>query len=100
MVSRGATIRPRVTARKRGSIAVMTKGTIFFALTLVMTTAASARQRTFYDSSGKVVGTSSTDSQGSTTIYDASGKVVGRESTSGGTTTVYDAGGRVVGRRQ
>jgi hypothetical protein len=42
-------------------------------LTLALLTgAASAQSRTFYDSSGKVVGRSSTDSQGSTTSYDAS----------------------------
>jgi YD repeat-containing protein len=64
----------------------------------VLTTAASAEQRTFYDSSGKVLGRSATDSQGSTTNYDASGRVISRESTSGNTTTVYDAGGRNVGR--
>jgi len=64
----------------------------------ILTGAASAQQRTFYDSSGKVVGRSSTDSQGSTTTYDARGKVIGRESTSGNTTTIYDASGRNVGR--
>ena len=67
---------------------------------LMMTGAASAQSRTFYDSRGNVVGRSSTDSQGSTTAYDARGKVISREFTSGHTTTVYDAGGRVVGRRQ
>jgi YD repeat-containing protein len=64
----------------------------------MMTGAAPAQQRTFYDSSGKVVGSASTDSQGTTTNYDSRGKVIGRESTSGNSTTVYDAGGRNVGR--
>jgi YD repeat-containing protein len=64
----------------------------------LMTGAASAQQRTFYDARGNVVGRSSTDSQGSTTNYDARGKVISRESTSGNTTTIYDAGGRNVGR--
>jgi YD repeat-containing protein len=43
-----------------------------------MSSAASAQQRTLYDSSGKIVGRSSTDSQGTTTIYDAGGRVLGR----------------------
>jgi YD repeat-containing protein len=51
-----------------------------------------------YDSSGKVVVRSSTDSQGSTTNYHSRGKVISRESTSDNTTTIYDAGGRNVGR--
>ena len=51
-----------------------------------------------YDSSGKRIGSASTDSSGTTTNYDARGKVINRESTSGGPTTIYDAGGRNVGR--
>lgn len=74
-------------------------GKILFALVAAFLAAqAQAQSRTFYDSSGKVVGRSSTDSQGSSTIYDSFGKVVGRESKSGNTTTIYDAGGRNVGR--
>jgi len=64
----------------------------------MMTDAASAQQRTFYDSRGNVVGCSSTDSSGTTTNYDARGRVISRESTSGNTTTIYDAGGRNAGR--
>ena len=64
----------------------------------MMTGAASAQQRTFYDSSGKVVGRSTTDSSGTTTNYDSRGRVISRESTSGNQTTIYDAGGRNVGR--
>ena len=46
-------------------------------LTLGMLTgAASAQRRTFYDSSGKVVDRSSTDSSGTVTNYDARGRVV------------------------
>jgi YD repeat-containing protein len=72
---------------------------ILLALVLVsFASAASAQQQTIYDSSGKVVGRSSTDSQGSTTIYDAAGRVTNRLSTSGNTTNVYDSGGRNVGR--
>ena len=52
----------------------------------------------YYDSSGKRIGSASTDSSGTTTNYDARGKVINRESTSGGPTTIYDAGGRNVGR--
>jgi YD repeat-containing protein len=51
-----------------------------------------------YDTSGKVVGRSATDSAGTVTNYDARGKVIGRETTTGNTTTIYDAGGRNVGR--
>jgi YD repeat-containing protein len=65
----------------------------------MMTGAASAQQRTFYESSGTVVGRSSTDSQGTVTSYDSRGKIISRETTTGGTTTVYDASGRVLGRR-
>jgi YD repeat-containing protein len=64
----------------------------------LMTGAASAQQRTFYDSRGNVVGRSSTDSQGTATNYDSRGRVISRETTSGNTTTVYDSGGRNVGR--
>lgn len=78
----------------------MTK--ILFALALaLLTTAASAQSRRFYDASGKSVGTSSTDSQGTTTFYDASGRVTGRSSKSGksgDTTTIYDSTGRSVGK--
>jgi YD repeat-containing protein len=69
-----------------------------FALALaLLATEASAQSKTFYDASGRVVGRSSTDSQGSTTVYDAGGKVVGRDAKSGNTTAIYDAGGRKVG---
>ena len=62
----------------------MSDGILFALLTLAtMTDAASAQQRTFYDSSGKVVGRSATDSQGTVTTYDARGKVISRESTTG-----------------
>ena len=64
-----------------------------------MTGAASAQQRTFFDSRGNVVGRYATDSQGgSTTNYDSRGRVIGRESTRGNTTTIYDANGRNVSR--
>jgi YD repeat-containing protein len=77
----------------------MTKTTLVAALLAALTNAASAQQRTFYDSRGNVVGRSSTDSQGTTTTnYDSKGNVISRESTSGNTTTVYDARGRNVGR--
>ena len=63
-----------------------------------MTGAASAQQRTFYDASGKRIGSATTDSSGAVTNYDVSGKVISRESTTGNTTTIYDSGGRNVGR--
>jgi YD repeat-containing protein len=64
----------------------------------MMTGAASAQQRTFYDAGGKVVGRSATDSRGTTTIYDARSKLTERASMTGSTTTIYDAAGRSVGR--
>jgi YD repeat-containing protein len=67
------------------------------ALLLLATGAASAQQRTLYDSRGNIVGRSSTDSGGAVTNY-ARGKVISRESTGGNTTTIYDARGRNVGR--
>jgi hypothetical protein len=56
-------------------------------LTLAMMTgAASAQSRTFYDSSGTVVGQSATESSGTTTNYDARGQ--------GHQPRIYDAVGR------
>ena len=76
----------------------MTKILLALLTLALMTGAASAQQRTFYDASGKIVGRASTDSQGTVTSYDARGKVISRESTSGNQATIYDAGGRNVGR--
>jgi YD repeat-containing protein len=68
---------------------------------VAMTGAAMAQGRTFYDSAGRIIGKSATDSQGTTTFYDARGRATGRASTdSGGMTTIYDARGRVIGREQ
>jgi len=65
----------------------------------LMTVAASAQQRTFYDNAGRNVGSASTDSNGSTTLRDNMGRTTGRTATdSQGTTTFYDAAGRVTGR--
>jgi YD repeat-containing protein len=79
-------------------MSTMTKMTIIAALLAVLATEAPAQSRTFYDSSGRVVGRSSTDSSGTVTNYDARGKVISRETTSGNTTTVYDDRGRNVGK--
>ena len=49
----------------------------------LMTGAASAQQRTYYDAGGRVVGRAATDSQGTTTNYDARGKVISRETMTG-----------------
>jgi YD repeat-containing protein len=76
----------------------MTKTILLALLALAMASEASAQSRTFYDSAGRVVGRSSTDSQGTVTNYDARGKVISRETRSGNTTTIYDAVGRVIGR--
>ena len=67
-------------------------------LTLAMTGAASAQQRTIYDASGRVAVRSAIDSQGAVTNYDRSGRVISRETTTGNQTTIYDANGRNVGR--
>ena len=64
----------------------------------LMTGAASAEQRTFYDARGNVVGRSATNSAGTTTNYDSRGRIISREHTSGNKTTIYDASGRIVGR--
>jgi YD repeat-containing protein len=75
----------------------MTKIPLALLTLAMMTGAASAQERTIYDSRGNVAGRAATDSQGTTTLYDARGRVISRESTSGNTTTVYDARGRNVG---
>jgi YD repeat-containing protein len=68
-------------------------------LTLAMSTDALAESRSFYDSSGRRIGSATTDSQGSTTFYDSRGRVTGKSSTdSQGTSTFYDASGHAVGR--
>jgi YD repeat-containing protein len=68
-------------------------------LTLALSTDASAQSRAFYDRSGRAVGRSSTDSQGTVTNYDARGRVIRRETPAGsGTTTFYDVRGHVSGR--
>jgi YD repeat-containing protein len=62
--------------------APMTKLPLLAALMIAALAAeASAQQRTLYDSAGRVVGKSSTDSQGTTTNYDSRGRVTSREST-------------------
>jgi len=64
-----------------------------------LTGAAQAQSRTFYDASGRNVGTAATDSQGAVTYRDNNGRVTGRTLTdSQGTTTLYDASGRNVGK--
>jgi len=75
----------------------MQRTLLALALTLIATQAF-AQSRTFYDSSGRTAGRSTTDSQGSTTFYDASGRISARSSTSGNQTTIYDASGRAVVR--
>jgi YD repeat-containing protein len=64
----------------------------------MLTSHASAQQQRYFDSSGRSLGTASTESQGTTTFRDADGHVTGRESRSGNTTTIYDDRGRNVGR--
>jgi len=64
-----------------------------------LTGAAQAQSRTFYDASGRTVGTAATDSQGGSPIAITTVRVTGRTLTdSQGTTTLYDASGRNVGK--
>ncbi len=64
----------------------------------VLATDATAQSRTYYDSSGKSIGRSSTDSSGTVTNYDGRGRVISRATTSGNTTTIYNPSGRNIGR--
>ena len=66
------------------------------ALALLMRTDALAQSHTFYDSSGRVSGRSSTGTNGATTFYGADGRVTGRTSSGGDTMTIYGADGRVL----
>jgi len=70
---------------------------LLLALTTGAACAQSSQSKRFYDATGRSVGTSSTDSQGTTTIYDSRGNVLGKESKSGNSTTLYDAAGRKLG---
>jgi YD repeat-containing protein len=64
----------------------------------MMTDAASAQQRAYYDAGGRVLGRSATDSSGTVANYDSRGRVISRETMTANTTTVYDASGRNAGR--
>ena len=93
-LSRYSTAQFRYSARQLGSGVV-----VALVALIIMTGAALAQERTLYDSSGRVVGRASTDSQGTTTFRDAGGRTTGRESPNGsGGTTIYDPGGRAIGR--
>jgi YD repeat-containing protein len=71
---------------------------LLIAVVFLTTNAQAQQSRTFYDSTGRVSGRSTTDSGGSSTFYGASGRVTGRRSAgSNGTTTIYDGAGRRVG---
>jgi hypothetical protein len=62
----------------------------------LVATGAKAEQRASYGSDGRVVGRSTTGTNGARTLYGADGWVVGREATgSNGTIVVYGADGRV-----
>ena len=83
--------------RSQLGVTKMTK-TIVMAAVLLIPTAAMAQQKTFYDASGRVIGTAAT-SGNQTTFRDDRGRTTGRSATdSQGTTTFYDASGRVQGR--
>ena len=54
---------------------------------------------TLYGSDGKVIGRSTTDSQGTTTTYGADGRALTRQSPTTGGTTIYDGrSGKVLGK--
>jgi len=64
----------------------------------VATIAASAQSTTLRDASGRIIGTSSTDSNGTRTWRDSSGRIT--ETTTrdaNGTTTFRDGAGRITG---
>jgi YD repeat-containing protein len=63
-----------------------------------VTSEASAQSRSYYDSSGKRIGSATTASGNTVTNYDSRGRVTSRETTTGNTTTVYCAGGRNIGQ--
>jgi hypothetical protein len=52
----------------------MTKTILLALLALATATEVSAQSRTFYDSAGRVIGKSSTDSSGTVTNYDSRGR--------------------------
>jgi hypothetical protein len=59
---------------------------------------AHAQQQTFRDSSGRTIGTATTDSQGTRTFRDDRGRTTGTATRdSGGTTTFRDSQGRTTG---
>ena len=63
----------------------------------VLVMPASAQQRTFYDSSGRVTGRAVTGGN-TTTFYDSYGRVTGRGTTnSSSSTTIYESSGRTTG---
>jgi YD repeat-containing protein len=83
--------------RSQLDVTKMTK-TLVMAAVLLIPTAAMAQQKSFYDASGRVIGTATT-SGNQTTFRDDRGRTTGRSATdSQGTTTFYDASGRVQGR--
>jgi len=83
--------------RSQLGVTKMTK-TLVMAAVLLIPTAAMAQQKTFYDASGRVIGTATT-SGNQTTFRDDRGRTTGRSAIdSQGTTTLYDASGRVQGR--
>jgi hypothetical protein len=77
----------------------MTKIIFAACVLVVLTTGATAQQRTFYDNDGKPVARSTTDTQGTVTTFGADGRTIARESTTRSGSTVYDAKtGRAIGK--
>jgi hypothetical protein len=78
---------------------------VFIVTFAILATSAAAQQSpqtTLRDSSGRTVGTATTDSQGTVTFRDSGGRTTGtatfsNQGNAGNTTTFRDAGGRTTG---
>ena len=71
---------------------------VIIIIALTFATPAMAQQQTMRDASGRMIGTVTTDSNGTKTFRDGSGRTTGTATTdSNGMTTYRDASGRMTG---
>ena len=71
---------------------------VLIIIALTFATPAMAQQQTIRDASGRMIGTVTTDSNGTKTFRDGSGRTTGTATTdSNGMTTYRDASGRMTG---
>jgi YD repeat-containing protein len=71
---------------------------VLIIIALTFATPAMAQQQTMRDASGRMIGTVTTDSNGTKTFRDGSGRTTGTATTdSNGMTTYRDASGRMTG---